>query len=119
MKNFIIGAIIGALVVAGIALVVGKQSVQPLGAEGDTNLTNLILDGDLTVGDDAIISGGSLSLTTSNTATSSVSVGCIQTTATSTLTPVKLLIGSSGATTTYANASLSNGLVAWAYGTCP
>jgi hypothetical protein len=50
---------------------------------------------------------------TSNTATSSILVGCIQTTATSTATPVKLEFVTTGATSTYA------GTAFWGYGKCP
>lgn len=61
---------------------------------------------------------GALTQTTSNTATSTASVGCIQTTATSTATPIRLVIGTSiVATTTPAGNSV--GSVGWQYGKCP
>lgn len=94
----------------------GYNSEKPItlsGASGDITTGD-----DLTVTDDATISGGSLTVTTTNTATSTVSLGCIQTTATSTVTPVRFVIGSSGATTTHQGTN-SVGVVAWQYGTCP
>ena len=54
----------------------------------------------------------------SNTATSTTQVGCIQGTATSTATPIRFVIGTSGATTTY-QGTKSKGVVGWQYGTCP
>lgn len=66
--------------------------------------------------------GGTLTVTTSNTATSTASFGCIQTTATSTATPIKLVF--SGPTTT-ANLSgqiltnVANFDVLGQYGNCP
>jgi len=61
---------------------------------------------------------GTLVQSTSDTATTSARVGCIQTTATSTATPVRIVIGSSGATTTYQGGA-GIGVVAWQFGTCP
>ena len=58
-------------------------------------------------------------ITTSNTATSSVQVGCIQTTATSTDTPVRLVLGNSVIATTTYQGSTSQGTVVWQYGKCP
>jgi hypothetical protein len=106
MKKIIIGAIIGAIIVSVVALVVGKQSVS-LGADGDTNLTNLVLEGDLTVDDDATISGRSLVVTTTNTSTSTVQFGCWQTYATSTASPVKIQATTTGA------------VMVPVFGTCP
>lgn len=83
------------------------------GANGDITTGD-----DLTVTDDVTVSGGSMTITTTNSATSTLSLGCIQTTATSTLTPVRFVIGSSGATTTH-QGSNSVGVVGWQYGTCP
>lgn len=58
-------------------------------------------------------------VTTTNSATSSVQVGCIQTTATSTDTPIRWVIGSTvQATSTYQGAT-SQGAVVWQYGKCP
>lgn len=59
-----------------------------------------------------------VTLTTGNTSTSTLIVGCIQTYATSTATPVYLALGSSSAaTTTYG--TLGRGSLAWQFGSCP
>ena len=120
-------------IVALIVAVVGGSSQPQLGAEGDTNLTNLVLSGDAAVGDaltvtgastltgDATLSGGAsaLTLTTSNTATSTAVIGCINTYATSTATAIHLTIGSgANATTTY-DGTAAVGTVGWRYGVCP
>jgi len=65
---------------------------------------------DLTITDDATISGGQVTITTANTATSSLTVGCIQTYATSTATPVRL-----SATTTAAGGTIP----LFVFGSCP
>lgn len=58
---------------------------------------------------------------TANNATTTAYMGCIQTFATSTVTPIKLSFASSGftanATTTFG--ATSNGFVTWSYGNCP
>ncbi len=63
--------------------------------------------------------GGNLTVTTSNTATSTATVGCIQTYATSTLTPVRIVLSSTGTTTATFGAGTANGGVSWQYGSCP
>lgn len=70
--------------------------------------------------DDAVFISGSGNITqpTSNSATSTAAVGCIQTTATSTATPIRLVISNSGATSTFA-AGAASGVVAWQFGNCP
>ena len=61
---------------------------------------------------------GNIVITTSNAATSSIQVGCVQTVATSTLTPIQLSFEvANNATTTYSGTS--NGFVAWKFGKCP
>lgn len=60
---------------------------------------------------------------TTNAATSTTQVGCIQTTATSTATSIKLTMLANGlaagsATSTFGSGA-GNGLVSWSYGTCP
>lgn len=59
-----------------------------------------------------------LIVTTTNAATSTVSLGCIQTTATSTATPVKLVL-SSIATSSVGYGQTTTALVGWTYGYCP
>lgn len=63
--------------------------------------------------------GGTMTVTTSNTATSTLKVGCIQTTATSTATAVRFVLSSAGTTTPTFGAGTANGGVSWQYGTCP
>lgn len=84
------------------------------GANGDITTGD-----DLTVTDDATISGGLLTLTTSNTATSSAIMGCVQTYATSTATAIRLVIGSIATSSTEYGGGNTVGLVGWQYGTCP
>lgn len=122
MKNFIISLVTSLLVSVIVVVLVGGNQSEPLkvGAEGDTNYTNLVLSGDLTVDDDVTVSGRSLAVTTSNTSTSSASVGCVQTTATSTATPVKFTLTDTSTTTKAGpNGTSANGFVLWSYGTCP
>lgn len=64
-----------------------------------------------------------LIITTTNTATSTLQVGCVQFTATSTATPTVLLLGNgvgagSAATTTFGPITM-RGLAGWGYGNCP
>lgn len=61
-----------------------------------------------------------LTVTTTNAATSTLSAGCIQMTATSTASPVKLVLGvpqSTATTSQYGATTL--GAVYYAYGNCP
>lgn len=82
--------------------------------------TNLPIE----TGDDLTVDGGSATITSSNTATSTLTAGCFQTYATSTASPVKFLLGSSfTSTTTFPSGTNlsagSGGLVAWDFGNCP
>ena len=74
----------------------------------------------LAVTGDATVSGGTLNLTTSNSATSTAVVGCVQTYATSTATAIQLIIGSPNtqASSTLASQTIG-GFVAWRFGACP
>lgn len=60
-----------------------------------------------------------LTLTTSNTATSTLKVGCIQMYATSTATAVHLEFSTTTSLATYSGGSIPTGGVSWRYGTCP
>ncbi len=84
-----------------------------------TNTGDISTEQDVTVGDDLTVSGRTATITTSNTATSSLSVGCIGTYATSTLTPVRFVLSSAGTSTATFGAGSANGGVSWQYGTCP
>lgn len=74
---------------------------------------------DLVVTDDATVSGGSLNVTTSNSATSTIAAGCWQLTATSTASPLKAVPAAiSTTTTTFGSATVGFPLIA-VPGTCP
>jgi len=68
---------------------------------------NVVTTGSVTSSGDSVFSGGTLNVTTSNTATSTVIGGCFQFYATSTATAHKF------------QASTSPGTMVSAYGTCP
>ena len=95
---------------------ISADSTSP--AVGEVRGADLTATDDLAVTDDATISGGSFTVTTTNAATSTASLGCIQTTATSTLTPVKLRFSIASTTLTTAGVT-SDGIMAWSYGNCP
>lgn len=144
MKNkIIIGISVVALILAGIAFVrttsfgvddsVGatpgtalliENYVPAVKYNGGTyselpiQTTSTLTAGDLTSGD-ATFNGGSgaIVVTSSNTATSTISVGCIQTAPTSTATQIKMTFNTSSATST--TNGTANGFVTWNYGTCP
>ncbi len=117
-----------AIVIAAASLLVAVESSNKLGATGTRFPNGLSADNTSPVAGQvrgttltvtgASTFGGTGTFTTSNTATSTVKVGCIQMNATSTASPGKLILASSGATTTYTGA-LSFGVVAWVFGTCP
>ena len=88
-----------------------------VGARDQFSLTNT---GVLTTSGDITSTGGAdaLVLTSSNSATSSATIGCIDTYATSTATPIQFVIGNSVVgTTTYQGTGV--GSVQWKYGLCP
>lgn len=66
-----------------------------------------------------ITSTGTFTQTTANAATTTAALGCIQTTATSTATPIRFVIGSTVQSTSTYQGTVSQGEVAWQYGTCP
>lgn len=70
-------------------------------AVGELQTTTLEVDSTTSLEGDATLGGGSggLVITTTNTATSSSYVGCYQTTATSTASPMRLVISSYATTT--------------------
>jgi hypothetical protein len=73
------------------------------------------LDNTGTITSDETVSGGTLTLTTSNTATSTAIIGCVQQYATSTATPWKFVIVASSTQM----APGHQGLVYADYGSCP
>mgnify|MGYP001566403150 CR=1 FL=1 len=109
---------------------IGTVGADELGVEGAVEIDGAAyLDGGvyasstLQVTNDVVLYGGSdaLTLTTTNAATSTLVVGCIQTYATSTASPIKLTLGSTlTATSTATGAStVSSGFVTWNFGSCP
>lgn len=97
------------------ALSVGTACDQITCIDGGLRITN----GPLESTGDVTASGGTINISTSNTATSTLVVGCIQTTATSTASPVKLVVTAiSTTTTTFGNGTTGFAVVA-AFGTCP
>lgn len=98
----------------------GTRFPNGLSADSTSPVAGQVRGTTLTVTGDTTLGGGSgaLVITTTDAATSTVQVGCIQTTATSTASPIKLLVNQS-ATTTTLNSATVRGVVLWAFGTCP
>ena len=109
--------IVGILLALVIGFALGR--VIPSGIGGTTNFDGIELSEGLTVAGDGTISGGKLTVTTANTATSTATIGCVQTYATSTATAVRMVIGSIATSSTSYGGTNTVGLVGWQYGTCP
>lgn len=122
--------IVGIVIVVAIAIalysIFGKSTlVGSVNCNTNTCLTGgfqadtITSTGALNSDGDSTISGGTLNVTTTNTATSTLVVGCIQMNATSTASPGKIsLVSNAGtASTTGANGLFFN--VVWTFGTCP
>lgn len=105
MKNIIIAIAVAILGFFGVTWSV--LNTEPVAFEGTTNLDSLSLSETLTVTGDSVFSGGTLNVTTANTATSTVVAGCYQFYATSTATAQKF------------QASTTPGVMYSSYGTCP
>lgn len=87
-----------------------------LGGDFESDVAALFAAGMTVTGTTTI--NGNVVIPTSNTATSSIQVGCIQTTATSTATPIRLAFSTANnATTTFTGTAF--GLAAWEFGKCP
>lgn len=84
--------------------------VAPITSTTGTFSSTLAVTGATTLGGDIVV-------TTSNTATSTLTVGCIQMYATSTETALRLEFNTTNSTSTINGDS--SGLVAWTYGSCP
>lgn len=65
------------------------------------------------------VTANALTVNTSNTATSTTSLGCVQMYATSTATAVHLEFSTSTPLASYNLGTVANGTVAWRYGVCP
>lgn len=125
MKNLIISAVVAAIVAVIVVMVGGNNQPAPdlnLGASGtrfpngisaDTTSPTMgqVRGTTFTATGDSTFGGGinGINVTTTNTATSSLIVGCVQSYATSTASPIRL-----SATTT-----ASGGTIAlWVFGSC-
>lgn len=88
---------------------------------GQVRGTTLTITGASTLSGDTTFAGGdgAISVTTTNSATSSVDVGCIEMPATSTDTTIVLTFATEAHSTTTSSGTNSDGLVAWRYGSCP
>lgn len=110
----------GVLATVAIVIAIGGYFYpQVQGAFGNigsaTNFYSLKTDAGITTSG-ASTFGGTVTVTTSNTATSTLSIGCVQMTATSTATPIHLEYNTQSTTTLN---GASAGSVAWKYGSCP
>lgn len=76
------------------------------------------LTGDVTASGDVTVGGGDLNVTSTDAATSTIEVGCIEMSPTSTasLAHISFSIASTTLTT---EGVTSDGLVAWSFGACP
>ncbi len=102
--------------VAGTRAPNGLSADNTLPVAGQVRGTTLTITGAAALA--AATLSGTLTQSTSNTATTTAALGCIQTVATSTVTPIRLEFGAvSAATTTFGSAGI--GSVVWRYGTCP
>lgn len=124
-QNHLSILIIVFLVVSSLS---GSSSVPLLGALDSVTFTNPVrfnstvtTTGATTFTGDATFNGGDggIVVTTSNTATSSVETGCIQMTATSTASPIKLVPVATATTTTTFGFGTSGFVVVAVFGTCP
>jgi hypothetical protein len=137
LKNILVSTVIALIVSVGavMGLVGGNQPGFGGTTSDDWNVGgNLAVTGTSaftgapTFTADATFNGGSgaVVITTTNAATSSASVGCIQTTATSTATPIKLtlyatsttVVNGTAITTSFGSGTMA-GFVTWGFGTCP
>jgi hypothetical protein len=114
-------AIIGLFTPQGKALLGGGTRFQNgISADNTAPVAGEVRGTDLTITDDATISGGVLTVTTSNTATSTAIVGCVQTYATSTATAIRLMLSPVNSTASSTNSSAAvSGFAVWGFGSCP
>ena len=129
MISVILAVIFGVLFITVVASAVTTISTTITTAGNITTSAGNIeaTAGTLTVGSTALLTGdvtmsggnGALTLTTTNSATSTAVIGCVQTYATSTATAVRLGIGTQGTTSPLSSGGNSVGYVLWQYGTCP
>ena len=87
--------------------------------DGSGNVDAPITSSSGTFSGDVSVSGGTVTLTTANSATSTAIIGCIQSYATSTATAIRMEFSTTTALATYSGGPVPTGVVAWRYGTCP
>lgn len=125
--SFIVAMV--AVVIAIIALFV-SATASSSAAFGATNAPTRFPNGYLDTGGgyyvdgSAVVNGsgslvGTISQTTSNAATSTAVMGCVQTYATSTATAVRLVLSTIASTSPTYSGTNTIGFVGWQYGTCP
>ena len=116
-----------------LSVVVSVLFITGLVQAATTISTNIVTEGTLsvtgisTLTGDVTMSGGdgALTLTTTNSATSTIAVGCVGTYATSTDTAIHLTFATAQLATTTSQGGTGDttgtygGLVAWRYGACP
>lgn len=107
--NKIITWVIGVVAILALVISIGNSvgGNQSVSLGGITNYDSLTLGEDLIVGGTSTFNGGTVTVTTSNTATSTVIAGCYQFYATSTATAQKF------------QASTTPGIMYSSYGSCP
>lgn len=133
MTKHNVGIVI-AILIASVALGVAMNKSRVLGGvtewqkksfmegffAGNSRQLEVQNDGDFSTQGDITIGGGLLTVTTSNSATSTAIIGCTQTYATSTATAISIVYNSIGTSSTnMLNGQTANGHVFWRYGSCP
>lgn len=93
----------------------GTRFPNGLSADSTSPVAGEVRGTDLTITDDAIISGGTLDVPTAASATSTLTIGRIQAYATSSATRICLDFNTQATTTI---AGTANGVVTWKYGAC-
>ena len=100
----------------GFIGMVGDKSTAPVSVGGTTNYDDLGLS-TLTVTGASTL--GTVNIATSNAATSTIKVGCVQMYATSTATAIHLEFSTTTALASYSGGTAPTGGVSWRYGACP
>lgn len=119
------------IVATGLALLalvfsivaINEKNVAPLAGVTNYDAVDVTdgyyVDGTARISGTGVATFPSLTVTTTDSATSTSEFGCIETTATSTASPVKLVLGKVGSSATTTLYNTSSGAVYWAYGNCP
>lgn len=107
-KNLTIGLLVAIVIAIGGYFYPSSSSLFGAASPTDVQATNY---NELTA--------NALTVNTSNTATSTASVGCVQTYATSTATPIHLEYSTTTVLASYNLGTVASGGVAWRYGACP